>query len=296
MPISHAFKIRYGPLNRANRIGYTPDEGDKRMLPILLVALLAGQTGSGVFPAEPRDGTRHYLYRATEMAGAHQSGGYRTEFDLETSGGATYAVIRKSSVFDGAWKPVEPDAKCRAAMHGDKSSLARVKLSPMDPEAAKTLGESFLPMCAPPGVFFPLTDILNVAIIPTSDRFRASELRKTGDSLAYPGFDAAFDRSGIAMRETSPGGEIKLSMLDKHRAVLDWQPAIADLELIEQAHQPPVHLKGTEHFAFRVEVDRKTGFIERAAATYDNLNLKVIGAPDSLPPLQITRTVTIDPL
>jgi hypothetical protein len=266
------------------------------MISIFILALAAAQSANAVFPAQPKSGTRHYLYQATEKSGDHQTGGYRTEFDLETSGGATYAIIRKSSVYDGAWKPVEPDAKCRAAMHGDSTSLARVKLSPMDPETAKNLGESFLPMCAPPGVFFPLTDILNVAIIPTSDRFRASELRTVGQSLNYPGFDAAFDRSGIGFKETSPGGAIKLSMLDKHSAVLDWQPATADLELIEKANQPPVHLKGTESFAFRVDVDRKTGFINRAAAMFDNLDMKVIGAPDSFPHLHITRMVTIDPL
>jgi hypothetical protein len=264
-------------------------------MPIFILALAAAQSAA-VFPAQPKAGTRHYLYQATETVGDHQTGGYRTEFDLETSGGATYAIIRKSAVYDGAWKPVEPDANCRAAMHGDSNSLARVKLSPMDPEIAKTLGEAFLPMCAPPGVFFPLTDILNVAIIPTSDRFRATELRIVGQSLSYPGFDAAFDRSGIGFKETSPGGAIKLSMLDKHRAVLDWQPATADLELIEKAHQPAVHLKGTESFAFRVDVDRKTGLINRAAATFDNLDMKVIGAPDTFPHLHITRTVTIDPL
>ena len=265
------------------------------MTPILILALAAAQPGA-VFPAQPKAGTRHYLYQATETVGDHQSGGYRTEFDLETSAGATYAVIRKSSVYDGAWKPVEPDAKCRAAMHGDSNSLARVKLSPMDSETAKSLGEGFLPMCAPPGVFFPLTDILNVAIIPTSGRFHAADLRTVGQSLSYSGFDAAFDRSGIGFKESSPGGAIKLSMLDKHRAVLDWQPATADLELIERAHQPPVHLKGTESFAFRVDVDRKTGFINRAAAMFDNLDMKVIGAPDTFPHLHITRTVTIDPL
>jgi hypothetical protein len=266
------------------------------MISIFILALAAAQSANAVFPAQPKSGTRHYLYQATEKNGDHQTGGYRTEFDLETSGGAIYAIIRKSSVYDGAWKPVEPDAKCRAAMHGDSTSLARVKLSPMDPETAKNLGESFLPMCAPPGVFFPLTDILNVAIIPTSDRFHASELRTVGQSLNYPGFDAAFDRSGIGFKETSPGGAIKLSMLDKHSAVLDWQPATADLELIEKANQPPVHLKGTESFAFRVDVDRKTGFINRAAAMFDNLDMKVIGAPDSFPHLHITRMVTIDPL
>jgi hypothetical protein len=265
------------------------------MIPILLAAMAAVSPGGAVFPARPESGVRHYVYQETETLGGHMSKAYRTEFDLETSGPATYAVIRKSAMFDGTWKAVDADAKCRTAMHGGKSSLARVQLSPLSPDAQK-MGDSFIDNCAPAGVFFPLTDILNVAIIPFTEKFRAAELSRVGDTRNYPGFDAAFERTGIAMSEISHGGEIRLSTLDKHRAVLDWEPEPADLELFEKASQPPVHLKGTEHFAFRVAVDRKTGFIEHAAATYDDLHLKVIGAPDSFPPLVIARTVTIDPM
>jgi hypothetical protein len=262
---------------------------------LLIATMLAAAAGGPAFRAPPAPGVRHYVYRATETVVGGPVHGYRTEFDLETSGGAIYAIVRKSVVLDGTWKPVEPDAACRAAMHGDGTSLARVKLSPLTPDAAKSLGQSFLAMCAPPGIFFPLTDILNVALIPTSERFRAAELKTVGQSLTYPGFEAAFDRSGIGIKETSPGGEISLVSLDPQHAVLDWKPAAADLELVEGANKPPVTLKGTEHFAFRVDVDRKTGAILRAATTYDDLDMKVMGAPDSIPHVRISRTVTIAP-
>jgi hypothetical protein len=77
--------------------------------------------------------------------------------------------------------------------------------------------------------------------------------------------------------------------------VIDWKPAAADLEILEEANKPPVRLKGTEHFAFRVEVDRRTGAIARAIASYDNLDMKIVGAPDSVPNLKITRAVSIEP-
>jgi hypothetical protein len=262
---------------------------------LLIATLLAAAAGGPVYRTTPAPGLRRYVYQVTETVVGGPVHGYRTEFDLETSGGAIYAIVRKSAVLDGTWKPVEPDAPCRAAMHGDATRLARVKLSPLAPEAAKTLGDSFLAMCAPPGVFFPLTDILNVAIIPISQRFRAAELRRVGQSLSYPGFEAAFDRSGVAIRETSSGGEISLASLDAQRAVLDWKPALADLDLVEGANKPPVTLKGTEHFAFRVEIDRKTGAIRRAVTTYDELDMKVVGAPDSVPHVRIRRAVTIEP-
>jgi hypothetical protein len=104
---------------------------------ILLAAMLAA-TAAPPYRATPTPGIRHYVYEATETVAAGPAHGYRTEFDLQNSGGAVYAIVRKSSVLDGSWKPVEPDAACRAAMHGDKSVLARVKLSPLSAEASKT--------------------------------------------------------------------------------------------------------------------------------------------------------------
>jgi hypothetical protein len=260
----------------------------------LLVMMLAATGAGPVYRQTPEPGVRHYIYEATETVAGGPVHGYRTEFDLQNSAGAVYAIVRKSSVLDGSWKSVEPDSACRAAMHGDKTSLARVKLSPLSADAAKTLGDSFLAMCAPPGVFFPLTDILNVALIPGS-HFRATELGAVGQSLSYAGFAAAFDRSGVAIKESSPGGEISLASLDDGHAVLDWKPALADLEIVEKANQPPVTLNGTEHFAFRAEVDRRTGVLERAAAIFDDLDMKVVGAPDSVPHVRITRTVKIEP-
>jgi hypothetical protein len=260
----------------------------------LLVMMLAAKGVGPAYRRTPESGLRHYFYEASETVAGGPVHGYRTEFDLQNSGRAVYAIIRKSSVLDGNWKAVEPDSACRAAMHGDEASLARVKLSPLSADAAKTLGESFLAICAPAGIFFPLTDILNVVLI-RGPHFRATELRTVGQSLSFAGFAAAFDRTGVAIKENSPGGEISLASLDARRAVLNWKPALADLEIVEKTNMPAITLKGTEHFAFRVEVDRRTGMLERAAAIFDDLDMKVVAAPDSLPHVRITRTVKIEP-
>jgi hypothetical protein len=264
------------------------------MTMFLVATMLATAAGGPAYRPSPAPGLHHYVYQATETVTGGPVHGYRTEFDLEYSGDAVYAIVRSAAVVDGSSKPVELDAACRAALHGDGTSLARVKLSPLSPEAAKTLGDSFLATCAPPGIFFPLTDILNVILIPSA-HFHATALRTVGQSLPFPGFEAAFDRAGIAIKETASGGEVSLASVDRDRAVLDWKPAVADLEIVEEANKPPITLKGNEHFAFRVEVDRKTGAIARAVASYDNLDMKVVGAPDSMPNLKITRAVSIEP-
>jgi len=261
----------------------------------LVAALLSVAANRAIYRRPPSQGLRHYRYESSQMVGGRSANGYRMDFDLEYSGGAVYAIVRNSFTFDGTWQSVEPDADCRAAMHGDKDSLARVKLSPLQPDVARSLGAAFLPLCAPPGIFFPVTDILNVALIPTP-HFRATELTQVGQSLPCAGFHAAFDRAGVTMRESSPACEISLVSLDRRNAAVDWKPALADLQLVKNVNGHSVTLAGTEHFAFESVVDRRTGELERARTAYDDLDLKIVGAPDTVPHVRITRTVTIEPL
>src|SRR6185312_12959257 len=97
-----------------------------------LLIVIASTTGAGpIYRQTPAPSVRSYVYEATETVPGRPGHGYRTEFDLQNSGGTVYAIVRKSMVLDGSWKTVEPDDTCRAAMHGDESSLARVKLSPL---------------------------------------------------------------------------------------------------------------------------------------------------------------------
>ncbi|HEY1606721.1 MAG TPA: hypothetical protein VGF77_14105 [Allosphingosinicella sp.] len=265
---------------------------------VSILALLAAAAAPGsrpVYRTIPVPGVHHYLYEVIETINGARRDGWRTEFDLVSASGAVDAVVRKTYHFtDKGWEPVTADAACRAAMHGGADSLARVRLWPMPAGSAPKLDASFLDTCAPPGVFFPLTDILNVAVIPSSPTFHAQDLREVGQSARYEGFEAAFDRAGEAIKETTHGGEVRLAALDPHRAVIDWRPDPADLELNERAQKPPMTLKGTEHWAFRVELDRASGAILRAQTTYDDLDLAIVGAPPNVPRVKITRSVLIE--
>ncbi|MDB5694378.1 MAG: hypothetical protein JWO81_3441 [Alphaproteobacteria bacterium] len=263
----------------------------------ILAAFAATAAPAGTQPpfrTMPTPGVRHYLYEVIQTINGTTRKGYRTEFDLEAKGGALFATIRTTAELDqGAWKPVLSDAACRKAMSGTEARLARVQLYPLDPATAHSLGSSFLATCAPPAIFFPLTDILNVAIIPVSSAFRVGELRAVGETLAYPGFEAAFDRSGESIQETTHGGDVRLAALDPRRALIDWRPLPADITTVERSMQPPMTLRGKEHWAFRVEIDRRSGAIERASTSYDDLDLAIVGAPASVPHVRISRSVTI---
>jgi hypothetical protein len=276
--------------------------GEGKMKTKICIALVAALAAAAVYADEPAPirsipapGIRHYLYEVIETINGTRHEGWRTEFDFVSSNGAIDAVVRKTSRFDGkTWEPVAVDDACRTAMHGGAESLARVRLWPLPPESARKLDSSFLDTCAPPGVFFPLTDILNVAIIPASPTFRTQELRQVGQAVRYEGFTAASDRAGEGIKETTHGGEMRLAALDPHRAVIDWRPDLADLELTESTQKPPMTLKGTEHWAFRLELDRASGAIVRAATTYDDLDLAIVGAPPGAPNVKISRSVLIE--
>jgi hypothetical protein len=266
-------------------------------VPILaLLATAAAPAPQPVYRVKPVPGVHHYLYEVIETVNGARHGGWRTEFDLVSANGAIDAVVRNSSQFTAkGWEPIAADAACRTAMHGGTDILARVRLWPPPAGSTSKLDASFLDTCAPAGVFFPLTDILNVAVIPSSSSFHAQDLHEVGQSERYPGFEAAYDRAGEAIKEVSHGGEVRLAALDPHRAVIDWRPDLADLELTEGAQKPPMTLKGTEHWAFRLELDRASGAILRAQTTYDDLDLAIVGAPPNVPRVKISRSVLIEP-
>lgn len=248
-----------------------------------------------IYRTFPVAGLQHYRYQVIQTINGNTQKGYRTEFDLEAKGGMLFAVVRSTSDLEnGVWKAVVPDAACRKAMKGSQNTLARAQLYPTNPNADQELGAGFLDRCAPPAVFFPLTDILNVAVLPMPRTFRASELHSPGDSVTFPGFEAEYDRAGERLKETAQGGEMRLALLDQHRATLEWRPLPAKLMLVERAMVPPMTMDGTEHWAFRVEVDRRSGMIERASTLYDDLDLKIGGAPDNVRHMRIARNVTIE--
>ncbi len=251
-------------------------------------------------PASP--GLRSYRYEVIETANGQVEKGYRADFDLKTGrdGVIDARVLTAAETSDGkVWAPVAVTDDCKHAMHAPPTGLASVRLWPVKQAGTAALGAEFLADCAPDAVFLPLTDILNVAIIPVAPNFKARALRKVGDRATYDGFNAAFNRSGRSMKETSPGGEVSLASVEGGVATIDWAPALADLDLLESGPQnQTIGLKGTEHFAFRVQIDTRTGALISGRTTYDDLDLAMhlTGVPDDkLPRQKITRAVTILP-
>jgi hypothetical protein len=250
----------------------------------------------------PVPGVHSYHYEVAETVNGAPTHGYRTDFDLKVNRDGTIdAIVRAAQESDGkTWNVVKVADACAPKLHAPKGAVAQVRLWPTpDKDPSKGLGASFLDVCAPAGVFFPLTDILNVVVIPTADAALGSKLRKPGDTATFAGFTAAYDRAGEGLKETTHGGTTTLVSVEPTRATLNWAPELADLELSEHTAQgQALKLVGTEHWAFRVEIDPHTGVLIRAKATYDNLDLVVHmqGVPeDKAPKVKITRMVSIDP-
>ena len=241
-------------------------------------------------------GTRHYRYTVVQTIDRNVQRGYRVDFDLASGAdGSVDAILLSSEALaDGHWTATIVDPACRTAMHGNAASLARVRLWPLASGTAAHLGNDFLDTCAPGGIFFPLTDILNAVIVPLSPTFGAAALRRQGQSVPYAGFTAAFDRAGESLHEVADGGELRLAALDRRQAVIDWLPVTAMLDLVERAGPSPVTLHGTEHWSFRIVLDRRTGAILDAHTLYDDLDLAVVGVPGASH-VAISRMVTITP-
>jgi hypothetical protein len=154
--------------------------------------------------------------------------------------------------------------------------------------------------CAPPALFFPMTDILNVALVQSSERFHIGELTAVGKSVSFPGFATSVDRPGLAMTESSDGGVIALTDVSGGRAIVTWTPTPSQLHLVQQVGAAgagqSVTLDGTERFAFRLEIDARSGVLERATTLYDDLDVAMTMADlpaDQHPHMHIQRQVTI---
>jgi len=240
------------------------DRGVRRGWLFFAVVLVLAPRGAFAEPAPARTtapGTYAYRYEAQERVNGAPQTGYRTDFDLRVAkDGGVEAVIRAAEhTSDGkSWSDAVVDPACRAAMRGSHEALAVVRLWPVE-RAADPLGSGFLDLCAPDAVFFPLTDILNVAVIRLSSRFKADRLKRVGDKVRYDGFEVAFERGPMAFHEVSRGGEIALSRGAGRGVLLEWSPDIADLTIRRGQPGAAVSLVGTEHFGFRLELDRRTG-------------------------------------
>jgi hypothetical protein len=262
----------------------------------ILAALMAVAPTASAAPwrTPPTAGSHLYRYEVQET-GAGPAGGYRTDFRLRADGkGGYWAEIIRSATYDGkAWTPVAVDAACAKAMNARPGELARVKLTPLSADAM-ALGDAFLDRCAPDGVFFPLTDILNVAIIVGGQALGGAALKAPGDTAPAPALNAVVQRADVQLTETAPSVEAAFVSLEDGRASVDWKPGPAALDLTRQIGGQPLHLKGVEHFAFRATVDARTGVLEEAHTLYDDLDLAIVAPGGAQAPrLALHRAATI---
>ncbi len=270
--------------------------------PALLASLaLAAQPGQAKQVARlrlaPMPGAWTYRYEAREITG-DKVDGYNVDYRLKADrSGRITAVILKAETVDGnTVTPAKVDADCAKALGAKPGELAEIQLAPMTAERAK-LGDAFMASCAPKAVFFPITDILNVTLIQASDAFHLASLKAPGDAADFDGFDTSFERLDMRFAETSDGGRVKLADVKDGRALVDWLPTPSRLTIVNGQVPKAVTLYGTEHFAFRLEIDANSGVLEKAYALYDDLDMKVrlLGVPDdSQPVVKLRRSVTIE--
>jgi len=243
-----------------------------------------------------------YRYEASESLNGTIQSAYRVDFELarDRRGGLEAIVLRAEAAdHGGEFKPVTASETCRAAMHAPPGGLARVRLWPTAGDPAEPLGAAFLDLCAPDGVFFPLTDIVNVALIPISPRFEVRRLRRVGQTARFPAFTARFGRNGRQFEEVVAGGEVALVARAPGRDTVEWRPDAARLTIREPTPQGEMLLLGAEHWAFRVGFDPRSRLLASARAIYDDIDMtaQVPGLPaDKAPRLKITRQVTIEAL
>jgi len=238
-----------------------------------------------------------FHYEASERVGAEVRTAYRFDFQLlKTPDGGLTAVVIQAAKSDhgGPFVPAAVSAECRLAMHAPPGALAAVRLWPA-PVGPDPLGPAFLDACAPAEVFYPLTDIMNVAIIPLAPKFGARGLRTPGETRPWPGLTAQFERFGRRFEEHVPGGTLTLVASSPGETTVDWRPEPADLT-IEDHGPPPVRLHGVERWAFRVSFDPGDGMLRSAQATEDSIDVVVSmpGLPaERSPHVNLTRTVSI---
>lgn len=271
----------------------------KRFAVLAALALSACATIPAL--SSPRAGIAHYHYQVTERVPGQSDKSYRMDYDIETSAdhGVVAVVRHASELTNGAWQDVQLTSECANALHARSGELARVRLSPLAPAAAQTMNAEFMALCAPPALFYPMTDILNVALVQAAPQFKLSTLRAPGDRARFPAYATQFERLGVAISVAAPGGEVFLETATPDTATVLWTSDPMQLRIIHRATnaEPEITLEGIENYAFRVQIDARTGAVQRAVTTSDALDLAVVlpGAPpNTAPHIRITRDVLIE--
>lgn len=248
----------------------------------------------------PEAGTHSYRYEtATHVPGA-PGNGYRLDYDLVSDGkGGLVAVVRGAWHKEGApeWSDVEIDQACRTKLHAQGDELARITLTPIAPEAATNLGPAFMDECAPADIFFPITDVLNIALVQVAPQFSIAKLAKPGDSARFAGYAVSLDRLDTVAKLESTGGTTSFVSLVPGRATIDWASDPLKINLVHRRayNGADVTLTGTELFVFRLEIDPANGVLLGATAVTDKLDVTLSLPGGFSQPLPITREVSIKP-
>ncbi len=169
-------------------------------------------------------------------------------------------------------------------------------LLPLAPEAAAGLGDPFLALCAPQDIFFPMIDILSVALI-QSPHFGIGELSASGDSHRFAAFDNRFNRGNFTGSAVAPGGAIRWVSADGDHATVDWAPDPTALKITMHgaANGADMRMEGTQRRALRVVIDRGSGALLGATAPFDSLDA-IMDIKDVPPlPIAVARDVSIAP-
>lgn len=259
-----------------------------------------------VMPAEakaprwiPEAGSQGYRYEMATHIPNLPGTAYRLDYDLVSDGkGGLVAVVKAAAhLEDGEWRDAEIDADCRAALHAKESELARITLSPVPPEATAALGPAFMADCAPADIFFPIMDILNVALIQVGPQFRLAELAKPGDSRRFPGYATSLDRLGVAISLEATGGTVTFTALAPGQATVDWASDPLKLTMVHRKAYDgtDITLIGSETFVFRLEIDPGTGVLLSAVTLRDDLDMTMTLAGGFSQPLPMRRDVKITP-
>ena len=247
----------------------------------------------------PEPGSHSYRYEMSTRIPNLPGNSYRLDYDLVSDGkGGLVAVVKAAShIESGEWRDAEIDAACRSALHAQGNELARVRLSPIDTAVATGLGSEFMADCAPADIFFPIADILNVALIQVAPQFKLAELTKPGDSRRFPGYATSLDRLDTAVTLESTGGSVTFAALVPGRASVDWASDPLKLTMIHRRayNGADITLTGTETFVFRLEIDPATGVLLSAVTTRDDLDMTMSLPGDYSQPLPMTREVKIIP-
>ena len=249
----------------------------------------------------PNAGTHSYRYESITHVPNAPGSSYRLDYDLASDGkGGIVAIVTGAwhrERDSGEWSDAEINDACRAKLHGQGTELARVTLSPVPLDQLQGLGPAFMDECAPGDIFFPMTDILKLALVQLAPQFHLAELAKPGDSRRFDGHKTGLERLDTAVSIDSPGGTIRLVALAPERATIDFAPDPTAITIIHRRAYSgaDVTLTGTDSMGFRVEIDPRTGALLSAAASQGALELTMSLPGGYSQPLAVTHEVSIVP-